>query len=161
MKCPYCGAEDTRVTDSRPNEDNTAVRRRRECGVCGRRFTTWERAEKYPLMVIKKDQSREPYNREKIRQGLVAACHKRPVSAEQMDKLIDEVESEIFADDVREVQSSRIGELVMEKLRSLDQVAYVRFASVYRSFTDVENFANELKELQKENRAEKTAGPEQ
>ncbi len=150
MKCPYCGAEDTRVIDSRPNEDNTATRRRRLCEKCGRRFTTWERAEMYPVMVIKKDQSREPYNRDKIRQGLVAACHKRPVSAEQMDRLIDEVETEIFASGISEVKSTDIGELVMDKLRRLDKVAYVRFASVYRSFTDVDTFARELKQLQRE-----------
>ncbi len=151
MKCPYCGAEDTRVIDSRPADDNTAIRRRRQCELCGKRFTTYEKQEMFPLMVIKKDQNRELYSRDKIRTGIFLACHKRPIATEALNRLVDDIENTIFARDVREITSTEIGELVMEKLKELDKVAYVRFASIYRSFTDVNTFAEELKLLQKEN----------
>ena len=150
MKCPYCGAEDTKVIDSRPADENTAIRRRRQCEQCGKRFTTFEKLEMFPLMVIKKDQNRELYSRDKIRTGIFLACHKRPIATEALNSLVDEIENSIFAKDVREITSTEIGELVMEKLKNLDKVAYVRFASVYRSFTDVNTFAEELKLLQTE-----------
>lgn len=149
MKCPFCNAETTKVVDSRPSEDNSAIRRRRQCEICSKRFTTYEKLETFPLMVVKKDESREPYDREKLSSGVYSACHKRPVSAEEMTQLIDEVENAIFSMDAREIQSSTIGELVMEKIKLLDEVAYVRFASVYREFTDVNTFAAELTELLK------------
>lgn len=144
MKCPYCNTESTKVVDSRAADDNTSIRRRRQCENCGRRFTTYEKVETFPLMVIKKDDTREPFDRGKIEAGIVRACHKRPVSVEQVNDLINDVENIIFNMDTREIQSSTIGELVMDKLKSLDEVAYVRFASVYREFTDVNTFAEEL-----------------
>lgn len=147
MKCPYCGVASTKVIDSRPSDDNSAIRRRRQCEVCGMRFTTFEKVETFPLMVIKKDQSREEYSREKIKAGVYVACHKRPVSSKCLDHLVDEVETMVFSLDEREVESKVIGEIVMEKLKKLDEVAYVRFASVYRSFTDVDTFARELMTL--------------
>ncbi len=147
MKCPFCGEDGTRVIDSRPADDNSAIRRRRLCEACGRRFTTYEKQDIFPLMVIKKDQNREAYSRDKIRTGIFLACHKRPISTEALNRLVDEVENAIFSLDEREVPSSMIGELVMDKLKALDEVAYVRFASVYRSFTDVNTFAEELKSL--------------
>lgn len=152
MKCPFCGEDTTKVIDSRPSEDNSAIRRRRQCESCGKRFTTYEKQDIFPLMVIKKDQNREVYSRDKLKTGVFRACHKRPVSTQDIDQLVDEVENIVFAMDEREVSSSVIGELVMNKLKALDKVAYVRFASVYRSFTDVNTFAEELKLLlQKEN----------
>ena len=144
MKCPYCNTESTKVMDSRAADDNTSIRRRRQCETCGKRFTTYEKVETFPLMVIKKDDTREPFDRSKIEAGIVRACHKRPVSVEQVNDLINDVENIIFNMDTREIQSSTIGELVMDKLKSLDEVAYVRFASVYREFTDVNTFAEEL-----------------
>ncbi|MBQ8638250.1 MAG: transcriptional repressor NrdR [Lachnospiraceae bacterium] len=152
MKCPYCGEDGTRVVDSRPSDDNSAIRRRRQCESCQRRFTTYEKQDIFPVMVIKKDENRELYSRDKVKSGIVMACHKRPISTETLNQLVDEVENAIFAMDVKEVPSSMIGEMVMDKLKALDKVAYVRFASVYRSFTDVNTFAEELKMLlQKEN----------
>ena len=130
MKCPFCGEDGTRVIDSRPADDNSAIRRRRLCEACGRRFTTYEKQDIFPLMVIKKDQNREPYSRDKIRTGIFLACHKRPISTEALNRLVDEVENAIFSLDEREVPSSMIGELVMDKLQALDEVAYVRVASV-------------------------------
>lgn len=144
MKCPYCNTESTKVVDSRAADDNTSIRRRRQCESCGRRFTTYEKVETFPLMVIKKDETREPYDRGKIEAGIVRACHKRPVSVEQVNHLVNDVENTIFNMDTREIQSSTIGELVMDKMKGLDEVAYVRFASVYREFTDVNTFAEEL-----------------
>ncbi len=144
MKCPYCNTESTKVVDSRAADENTSIRRRRQCETCGRRFTTYEKVETFPLMVIKKDDTREPFDRGKIEAGIVRACHKRPVSVEQVNDLINDVENIIFNMDTREIQSSTIGELVMDKLKNLDEVAYVRFASVYREFTDVNTFAEEL-----------------
>ena len=149
MKCPYCGDEDTRVIDSRPADDNTAIRRRRQCDVCGKRFTTYEKVEAIPLMVIKKDKSREPYDREKLMQGVIRSCHKRPVSMERIEACINEIESEIYNMEIREVDSSVIGGIVMDKIKDLDEVAYVRFASVYREFKDVNTFMDELKKILK------------
>lgn len=147
MKCPFCGYPDTKVTDSRPNETQTAIRRRRMCLSCGKRFTTYEKAETIPLIVIKKDNNREPYNREKIEKGILSACYKRPVSTARIEKVTDEIENEIFGLGMSEVKSTSIGEIVMNKLKDLDQVAYVRFASVYREFKDVNTFIEEIKKL--------------
>ncbi len=149
MKCPYCGSEDIRVIDSRPADEQNAIRRRRECEKCGKRFTTYERLETFPLMVIKKDESREPYDREKAEKGIVLACHKRPVSASQISKMLDDLESLLYNTGKREVPASVIGEFIMESLRELDAVAYVRFASVYREFKDVDTFAEEITKLLK------------
>lgn len=147
MKCPYCSSDNTRVIDSRPVDDNTSIRRRRLCDSCGKRFTTYERVEKIPLIVIKKDNTREEYDRSKIEIGILRACHKRPVSVHQIKSLVDELENELFNREEREIPSSEIGELVMDKLKNLDAVAYVRFASVYREFKDVNTFVNELKKI--------------
>ena len=147
MRCPYCGNPDTRVIDSRPAEDKSSIRRRRSCDECGRRFTTYEKVETIPLIVIKKDNNREQYERSKIEQGVLSACYKRPVPAEAIQKAIDAVELEIFNREEKEIPSNVIGELVMDKLREIDAVAYVRFASVYREFKDVNTFMNELKKM--------------
>ena len=147
MKCPFCSREKTRVIDSRPADDNCSIRRRRLCDACGKRFTTYEKVETIPLVVIKKDNTRQQYDRSKIEAGVVRACYKRPVSVEQMTKLVDEVETEVFNREEKEIASSEIGELVMDKLRDLEAVAYVRFASVYREFKDVNTFMEELKNL--------------
>ena len=149
MKCPFCNQDNTRVVDSRPVDDNTAIRRRRMCDACGKRFTTYEKVETIPLIVIKKDQNREQFDRSKIEAGVLRACYKRPVSAEQIHKLVDEVETEIFNLEEREIPSSVIGEIVMDKLKDLEAVAYVRFASVYREFKDVNTFMDELKKILK------------
>lgn len=149
MKCPFCGRDNTRVIDSRPADDGASIRRRRECDVCGKRFTTYEKVESVPLNVIKKDNNREPYDREKIERGVFRSCHKRPISAGQVEKLVDEVEACIFRREEREISTREIGELVMEKLKDLDSVAYVRFASVYREFKDVNTFMDELKKILK------------
>ena len=147
MKCPFCSHENTRVIDSRPAEDNNSIRRRRVCDECGKRFTTYEKIETIPLIIIKKDNNREAYDRSKIEAGVLRACHKRPVSAQQITTLVDEVENEIFNREEREIPSGTIGELVMNKLKDLDAVAYVRFASVYREFKDVNTFMDELKKF--------------
>ena len=147
MKCPFCSHENTRVIDSRPAEDNNSIRRRRVCDECGKRFTTYEKIETIPLIIIKKDNNREAYDRAKIEAGVLRACHKRPVSAQQITTLVDEVENEIFNREEREIPSGTIGELVMKKLKDLDAVAYVRFASVYREFKDVNTFMDELKSV--------------
>ena len=147
MKCPFCGQDNTRVVDSRPADDSNAIRRRRMCDECGKRFTTYEKVETIPLIVIKKDQNREQYDRSKIEAGVLRACHKRPVSAEQITALVDAVETEIFNMEAKEIPSSTIGELVMDKLKDLAAVAYVRFASVYREFKDVNTFMDELKKM--------------
>ena len=147
MKCPFCSHENTRVIDSRPAEDNNSIRRRRVCDECGKRFTTYEKIETIPLIIIKKDNNRETYDRAKIEAGVLRACHKRPVSAQQITTLVDEVENEIFNREEREIPSGTIGELVMNKLKDLDAVAYVRFASVYREFKDVNTFMDELKSV--------------
>lgn len=147
MRCPYCSSDNTRVIDSRPADDNTAIRRRRNCDDCGKRFTTFEKVETIPLMIIKKDNNRERYDRSKIEAGVLRACHKRPISANQIKKLVDDVETEIYSREDKEIPSSVIGELVMDKLKDLEAVAYVRFASVYREFKDVNTFVNELKKM--------------
>ena len=149
MKCPYCNAVDTKVIDSRPSEDNCSTRRRRQCEVCRRRFTTYEKLETIPLMVIKKDNSREIFNRSKIESGIIQSCHKRPVSIEEIKKIVDGIENFVFNMEEKEVSTSVIGELVMEKLQGLDGVAYVRFASVYREFKDVGTFIEEISKLLK------------
>ena len=147
MKCPFCGKENTKVIDSRPAEDNSSIRRRRQCDACGKRFTTYEKVETIPLIVIKKDDNREPYDRDKIQGGILRSCHKRPVSANQITELIEEIETQIFNMEEKEISSSTIGEIVMDKLKDVDQVAYVRFASVYREFKDVNTFMNEIKKI--------------
>ena len=149
MKCPFCNQDNTRVVDSRPADDNTAIRRRRMCDACGKRFTTYEKVETIPLIVIKKDQNREQFDRSKIEAGVLRDCHKRPVSAEQIHRLVDDVETEVFNLEEREIPSSVIGEIVMDKLKDLEAVAYVRFASVYREFKDVNTFMDELKKILK------------
>ena len=147
MKCPFCSSENTRVIDSRPADDNNSIRRRRMCDECGKRFTTYEKVETIPLIVIKKDNNREQYDRSKIEAGVLRACHKRPISANDINKLIDDVETEIFAREGKEIPSDEIGEIVMDKIKDLDDVAYVRFASVYREFKDVNTFMSELKKM--------------
>ena len=147
MKCPYCGEENTKVIDSRPSEENNAIRRRRQCEKCKKRFTTYEKVETIPLVVIKKDNNREQYDRAKIEAGVLRACHKRPISINKINELIDEVEVEIFNMEEKEIPSTLIGEIVMRKLKDLEAVAYVRFASVYREFKDVNTFMDELKKI--------------
>ena len=147
MKCPFCGHENTRVIDSRPAEDNNTIRRRRVCDECDKRFTTYEKVETIPLIIIKKDNNRETYDRTKIEGGVLRACHKRPVSAAQIEQVVDAVETEIFNMEEKEIPSAVIGELVMDKLKDLAAVAYVRFASVYREFKDVNTFMDELKKM--------------
>jgi transcriptional repressor NrdR len=147
MKCPFCGNENTRVIDSRPADDSNSIRRRRQCDECFKRFTTYEKVETIPLVVIKKDNNRESYDRSKIEAGVFRSCHKRPISVDQINALVDEVENTIFNMEEKEIPSSRIGEVLMDKLKDLDPVAYVRFASVYREFKDVNTFMNELKKI--------------
>ena len=147
MKCPFCGEDDTRVIDSRPADENMSIRRRRQCDKCQKRFTTYEKVEAIPLVVIKKDQTREPYDRTKIEKGVFRSCHKRPISVPQMNHLVDQVEAKVFSKEEREIASSYIGELVMRYLEELDAVAYVRFASIYREFKDVDTFMEELKKI--------------
>lgn len=149
MKCPFCQAQDTKVIDSRPADDNSSIRRRRQCESCGKRFTTYEKLETIPLMVIKKDESRENYDRSKIEAGIIQSCHKRPVSTFIIKKTVDEIENQIYSLEVSEIPTKKIGELVMEKLKDLDEVAYVRFASVYREFKDVNTFMDEISKLLK------------
>ena len=147
MKCPYCNHPDTRVIDSRPAEDGSAIRRRRSCDECGKRFTTYEKVETIPLIIIKKDNNREQYNRSKIERGIIRACYKRPVSAEAIQKTVERIEIKIFNLEAKEVSSTDVGEIVMDELKELDEVAYVRFASVYREFKDVNTFMDESKKM--------------
>ena len=147
MKCPFCGNEDTRVIDSRPSDDNSTIRRRRQCDKCNKRFTTYEKVETIPLVVIKKDMTRETYDRSKIESGVFRSCYKRPVPVEDITACVEDIENAIFNKGVKEISSSEIGEIVMERLKALDQVAYVRFASVYREFKDVNTFKDELEKL--------------
>lgn len=147
MKCPFCNQDNTRVVDSRPVEDTNSIRRRRLCDVCGRRFTTYEKVETIPLSVIKKDQNREQYDRAKIQAGILRACYKRPIPIEKVEEMMDAIEGEIFNAEEKEISSNKIGEIVMEHLKELDAVAYVRFASVYREFKDVSTFMDELKKF--------------
>ena len=145
MKCPYCGDDNTRVIDSRPADDNCSIRRRRQCDVCGKRFTTYEKVETVPIMVVKKDRTREAYDRSKLEMGIVRSCHKRPVNTDQIIQCVDSIESEVFNLGLREIESTKLGEIVMDKIKDLDEVAYVRVASVYREFKDVNTFRDELK----------------
>ena len=151
MKCPFCGFEESKVIDSRPTDEGQRIRRRRECLSCGKRFTTYEIIESLPIIVIKKDKSRETFNRDKLMTGLLRACEKRPVSIDMLDNLIDEIETVLQNSLDREVSSEKIGELVMEKLKAIDEVAYVRFASVYRQFKDINTFMQELNKLLEKN----------
>ena len=147
MKCPFCSSENTRVIDSRPADDNHAIRRRRLCDDCGKRFTTYEKVETIPLIVIKKDNNREPYDRSKIEAGIVRSCHKRPISTAQITAIVDDIETALYNREDREIPTMVIGELVMDHLKDLDPVAYVRFASVYREFKDIDTFMDEIKSL--------------
>ena len=147
MRCPFCNQDNSKVVDSRPVEDTNSIRRRRMCESCGKRFTTYEKVETIPLSVIKKDQTREPYDRAKIQGGILRACYKRPIPVEKIEMTIDSIEGDIFDSVDREIPSTRIGEIVMEHLKDLDAVAYVRFASVYREFKDVSTFMDELKKF--------------
>ncbi len=147
MKCPYCSFQEDKVIDSRPTDEGATIRRRRECLNCHKRYTTYEKVESLPIMVVKKDGSRQPYDREKVRKGILRACEKRSISIDQIENVLDSIEAQISNSLEREVTSSMIGEMVMDKLRELDEVAYVRFASVYRQFKDINTFMNELKLL--------------
>ena len=147
MKCPYCGFVESKVIDSRPTDEYSSIRRRRECVKCQKRFTTYEKLESISLVVIKKDLSRQQYDRDKVLKGIITACEKRPVSLSEMEKIADDVESELYQSMTREVESAVIGEKVMERLKNLDEVAYVRFASVYKRFDDLHTFMKELQEL--------------
>ena len=147
MKCPFCGYEESKVIDSRPTDEGERIRRRRECLKCTKRFTTYEMIESLPIVVIKKDGSRETFDRQKLLTGMLRACEKRPVSIEMLDRAISDIETVIQNSLDREVSSDKIGELVMEKLKEIDEVAYVRFASVYRQFKDINTFMNELNKL--------------
>ena len=147
MKCPFCSSDNTRVIDSRPADDNNSIRRRRMCDVCKKRFTTYEKVETIPLIVIKKDNNREQFDRSKIEAGILRACHKRPISVNRINKLVDDIETVIFNMEEKEITSTVIGEIVMDKLKDLEAVAYVRFASVYREFKDINTFMDELKKI--------------
>ena len=149
MKCIFCGNLDSKVIDSRANEDITSIRRRRECTKCGRRFTTFEVYETIPVMVVKNDGSRQAFNREKIRHGIVKACEKRPVTMAQIDEMVNKIEKDIYNSLEQEVESKKIGEAVMQEIKKIDEVAYVRFASVYRQFTDIDNFIDLLNSIKK------------
>jgi transcriptional repressor NrdR len=150
MKCPYCSFDEDKVIDSRPTDEGATIRRRRECLSCRKRYTTYEKVENMPIMVIKKDGSRQAYDRDKVRKGILRACEKRSVSINQVERILDAIEGHINNSLEREVTSEFIGELVMEKLRELDEVAYVRFASVYRQFKDINTFMDELNKLLRE-----------
>ena len=151
MKCPHCGNIEHKVVDSRPTDECSAIRRRRECVKCQKRFTTYEKVESIPLIVIKKDKTRQPFDRDKLLSGLIRACEKRPISIEQLEALVEELESYIYNQLKREITSKEIGEIVMSKLKNIDDVAYVRFASVYRQFKDINTFMDELKKILNEN----------
>ena len=154
MNCPFCSYEESKVIDSRPTDEGQRIRRRRECLQCAKRFTTYEIIESLPIIVIKKDKSRETFNRNKIMNGLLRACEKRPVSIDMLDRMIDDIETIIQNSLDREVTSEKIGELVMEKLKDIDEVAYVRFASVYRQFKDINTFMEELNKLLRNGKTE-------
>jgi transcriptional repressor NrdR len=147
MRCPFCGHDEDRVIDSRPSDEGSAIRRRRECIACGARFTTYEKVESLPLLVIKKDGTREPFNREKLMTGIMKSCEKRPVTTDQIEGLVSSIEAQTQNSLKREISSRDIGEMVMEGLKQIDEVAYVRFASVYRQFKDVNSFLDELNEM--------------
>lgn len=150
MKCPYCSYTESKVVDSRPAEDSEKIRRRRECLSCGRRFTTYEAVENTPLVVVKKDKSRQLFDREKLLRGLLRACEKRPISMEALERFVDSIEQNYANEMVKEVSSVELGEYVLKELKKLDKVAYIRFASVYRDFSDVDSFMTELRKLQQE-----------
>lgn len=150
MKCPYCGYEESKVIDSRPADEGERIRRRRECLKCSKRFTTHEVIETVPIIVVKRDKSREVFDRNKLTAGILRACEKRPVSIEQIEKMVDDIEGQLQSSLDREVTSMKIGELSMEQLKSVDEVAYVRFASVYRQFKDINTFMEELNKLLQE-----------
>ena len=147
MKCPYCGHPESKVIDSRPADENASIRRRRECLSCARRFTTYETVESLPIVVIKKDGSRQSFDRQKVLRGMIRACEKRPVALAELERIADEIEQELQKSMEREIRTEVIGEKVMERLRKGDQVAYVRFASVYRQFKDIDTFMAELNKL--------------
>lgn len=147
MKCPFCNHENTRVIDSRPADENNSIRRRRVCDECDKRFTTYEKVETIPLIIVKKDNNREQYDRTKLEKGVLLACHKRPVSAKEIQQIVDDVENGIFSLEEKEISSSVIGEMVMKRIKDVDSVAYVRFASVYREFKDINTFMDELKRV--------------
>ncbi len=147
MRCPFCNQINSRVVDSRPVDESNAIRRRRMCDSCGKRFTTYEKVEMIPVMVIKKDNNREQFERNKIQAGILRACHKRPVSLQEVTGVVDQIENEVYSREEKEISSTEIGEMVMTKLKDLDPVAYVRFASVYREFKDVNTFMDELKKF--------------
>ena len=149
MKCPYCGYEEGKVIDSRPTEEGNAIRRRRECLSCLRRFTTYETLETISIAVVKQDNSRQPYDRNKVIRGIIRACEKRPISLTQMEKIADDIEGELYQAMLKEVTSTEIGERVMNHLKEVDEVAYVRFASVHKHFSNIETFMEELKKLRK------------
>ncbi len=149
MRCPFCQIDNDRVIDSRTSDDGYAIRRRRQCNGCSRRYTTYERMEELDLKVSKKDGVREPFDPTKIRDGISKACWKRPISAEQIDAVVSKLQNRIYTEYEKEIQSKQLGELIMEELRELDQVAYVRFASVYREFTDAQDFAQEIQPMLK------------
>lgn len=149
MKCPFCNTPDTKVIDSRPAEDNASIRRRRQCIKCNKRFTTYEKLETMPLMVVKKDNTREPYDRSKIESGIIRSCHKRSVSSAQVEQIVNDIENKIFSLEDREIPTTVIGEMVMDRLKNVDAVAYVRFASVYREFKDVNTFMSEIENMLK------------
>ena len=148
MRCPYCGYEESKVIDSRPTDENERIRRRRECIQCGKRFTTYETIENVPIIVVKKDKSREFFDRNKVMEGMLRACKKRPVTSQVLDDAIMEIETTLQSATDREVSSVRIGELIMEKLKEIDEVAYVRFASVYKAFDSASSFVEEISKLQ-------------
>ncbi len=150
MKCPYCGCEESKVVDSRPTDEGERIRRRRECLSCAKRFTTYEIIETTPVMVVKRDNSREPFNRQKLTKGILRACEKRPISLDQIDGIVDLVETKIQNKLDREIPSELIGEYTMEALKGVDEVAYIRFACVYRQFQDINTFMEELKRLMNE-----------
>ena len=147
MKCPYCGHPESKVIDSRPADENASIRRRRECLSCARRFTTYETVESLPIVVIKKDGSRQSFDRQKVLRGMIRACEKRPVALAELERIADEIEQELQNSMEREIRTEVIGEKVMERLRKVDQVAYVRFASVYRQFKDIDTFMAEVNKL--------------
>lgn len=152
MKCRYCGHDESKVIDSRPTEEGMSIRRRRECLGCGKRFTTYEIVETIPIIVVKKDKSRETFDRNKLLNGMLRACEKRPVSVATLENIVDEIEATLHNSLEREITSTRIGELVMDKLKDIDEVSYVRFASVYRQFKDINTFLDELTKLLSEKR---------
>ncbi len=149
MRCPFCDYGESKVIDSRPTEEGLTIRRRRECLSCNKRFTTYEKVENIPIMVVKKDESRAPFDREKLLNGLLRACSKRPVSLNELERIVNDIEAVVYNSLEREVTSRQIGEMVMEKLKGLDEVAYVRFASVYRQFKDINTFLDELNSMLK------------